>query len=98
MHQDCINHAKHSGGRSNAERQRDDCRQCESWTFDELPRGIAEILKQGMHDSLREWCTRFANSLMVNWTCHGQTGVRRAKPACCRGCKSPTGKEVANPS
>jgi hypothetical protein len=28
----------------------------------------------------------------------GLTGVRRAKPACCRGCKSPTGKEVANPS
>jgi hypothetical protein len=28
----------------------------------------------------------------------GQAGVRRAKPACCRGCKSPTGKEVANPS
>src|ERR1039458_5778858 len=24
--------------------------------------------------------------------------VRRDKPACCRGCKSPTGKEVANPS
>src|SRR5215510_10016460 len=22
-----------------------------------------------------------------------QLGVRRAKPACCRGCKSPTGKE-----
>jgi hypothetical protein len=29
---------------------------------------------------------------------HGQAGVRRAKPACCRGCKSPPGKEVANPS
>ena len=28
----------------------------------------------------------------------GAAGVRRAKPACCRGCKSPTGKEVANPS
>jgi hypothetical protein len=28
----------------------------------------------------------------------GQFGERRAKPACCRGCKSPTGKEVANPS
>jgi hypothetical protein len=28
----------------------------------------------------------------------GQTGERRDKPACCRGCKSPTGKEVANPS
>jgi len=27
-----------------------------------------------------------------------QSGERRAKPACCRGCKSPTGKEVANPS
>jgi hypothetical protein len=26
------------------------------------------------------------------------SGVRRDKPACCRGCKSPTGKEVANPS
>ena len=29
---------------------------------------------------------------------YGPTGVRRDKPACCRGCKSPTGKEVANPS
>ena len=29
-----------------------------------------------------------ASSWMV-----GQTGVRRDKPACCRGCKSPTGKE-----
>src|SRR5262249_15270348 len=29
---------------------------------------------------------------------HGQLGERRDKPACCRGCKSPTGKEVANPS
>jgi hypothetical protein len=29
---------------------------------------------------------------------HGLTGERRDKPACCRGCKSPTGKEVANPS
>src|SRR5271157_2083277 len=29
---------------------------------------------------------------------YGQTGVRRVKPACCRGCKSPTGKEIANPS
>src|SRR5215467_4577546 len=28
----------------------------------------------------------------------GLTGERRDKPACCRGCKSPTGKEVANPS
>src|SRR5216683_2536405 len=28
----------------------------------------------------------------------GQSGERRDKPACCRGCKSPTGKEVANPS
>src|SRR6266702_8708544 len=27
-----------------------------------------------------------------------QTGERRDKPACCRGCKSPTGKEVPNPS
>jgi tetratricopeptide (TPR) repeat protein len=27
-----------------------------------------------------------------------QLGERRDKPACCRGCKSPTGKEVANPS
>jgi photosystem II stability/assembly factor-like uncharacterized protein len=27
-----------------------------------------------------------------------QLGERRAKPACCRGCKSPAGKEVANPS
>src|SRR5215472_7954080 len=25
--------------------------------------------------------------------CRRQTGVRRDKPACCRGCKSPTGKE-----
>jgi excisionase family DNA binding protein len=25
-------------------------------------------------------------------------GVRRDKPACCRGCKSPTGKETATPS
>ena len=24
--------------------------------------------------------------------------VRRDKPACCRGCESPTGKETANPS
>src|SRR5262249_33847678 len=29
---------------------------------------------------------------------NGQFGERRDKPACCRGCKSPTGKEVANPS
>ena len=29
---------------------------------------------------------------------HGRLGERRDKPACCRGCKSPTGKEVANPS
>jgi len=29
---------------------------------------------------------------------HGQSGERRDKPACCRGCKSPTGKETANPS
>jgi len=36
-------------------------------------------------------CQRF-------WEDDGQTGVRRAKPACCRGCKSPTGKEVANSS
>jgi len=28
----------------------------------------------------------------------GLPGERRDKPACCRGCKSPTGKEVANPS
>src|SRR5438876_7255054 len=28
----------------------------------------------------------------------GLTGARRDKPACCRGCKSATGKEVANPS
>ena len=28
------------------------------------------------------------------WPDDGQTGVRRAKPACCRGRKSPTGKEV----
>src|SRR3989442_16011334 len=28
----------------------------------------------------------------------GQLGERRGKPACCRGCKSPTGKELANPS
>jgi hypothetical protein len=27
-----------------------------------------------------------------------QSDERRDKPACCRGCKSPTGKEVANPS
>ena len=28
----------------------------------------------------------------------GLSGERRDKPACCRGCKSPTGKEIANPS
>jgi transposase len=32
------------------------------------------------------------------WAVDGQSGERRDKPACCRGCKSPTGKEVANPS
>jgi hypothetical protein len=32
----------------------------------------------------------------VNLRCrnHGQLGVRRAKPACCRGCKNPTGGAI----
>src|ERR1700751_2361546 len=42
--------------------------------------------------SLSFWRTRHSGRIT------GQYGERRAKPACCRGCKSPTGKEVANPS
>ena len=48
-HQRRMNDAEHSGGRSNAKRQRDHCRQCESWTLDELTCGIAEVLKQSVH-------------------------------------------------
>ena len=54
MHQHRVDHAEYSRGRSNPERQRDDCSQRESWTFDELPCGITQILKQGVHGSPRD--------------------------------------------
>ena len=77
MHQDCINHAKHSGGRSNAERQRDDCRQCESWAFDELPCGIAEILKQGMHSIIPRGAMR--DAVMISRIRFGEVDILRAQ-------------------
>src|SRR5439155_24174986 len=46
-----IDHAEHGRSRSNAERKRDDRRQRESWTLDELSEGIADILKPGVHSS-----------------------------------------------
>jgi hypothetical protein len=41
--------------------------------------------------------TRLSSVIPLFLDCR-QSGERRDKPACCRGCKSPTGKEVANPS
>src|SRR5713101_744262 len=53
------------------------------------PRGMAIRFHFGEHEH---------TDIVAQPVIFGQRGVRRVKPACCRGCKSPTGKEVANPS
>jgi hypothetical protein len=50
-----------------------------------LPQGIAEVI-------------RGRSEIRFRSPDDGLSGERRDKPACCRGCESPTGKEVANPS
>jgi hypothetical protein len=44
-----IDHAEYRRSGSHAEGQRDHRGQCESWTFDELPHRIAQVLNQCRH-------------------------------------------------
>src|SRR6516162_663653 len=46
-----IHHAEDSGGRSNPQRQRDDCCQCEPRAFRQLPETIAKVLNQALLSS-----------------------------------------------
>src|SRR5438067_350700 len=45
-----MHHAVHGGIRSDADREGQDGGQCETWMCDELPRGIAQILRQSIEE------------------------------------------------
>src|SRR5215471_5996187 len=56
------------------------------------------VLRNGLFSARAFREVGLGNAMDSQLSDDGQTGERRDKPACCRGCKSPTGKEVANPS